>query len=151
LKINIRICMMFAGEPMIELTDSIIQDFNKAKPWAFATSSITGEPNVCMVGMVKLVDPSTIWIVDNYMKKTYSNILENPRGALMVHSPDTKGSYQIKGDLEVLDHGEDYEAAKGWAHEKSTKFPAKNLVVFHITDVYNVKSGPDAGNRINLL
>ncbi|MDD3398458.1 MAG: pyridoxamine 5'-phosphate oxidase family protein [Candidatus Methanomethylophilaceae archaeon] len=136
---------------MIELTESIIDDFNKAKPWAFATSSLTGEPNVCMVGMAKLVDPGIIWIVDNFMKKTYSNILENPRGSLMVHSSETKGSYQIKGDLEIMNHGDDYEAAKKWAQDKNPKLPAKNLVVFRITDVYNVKSGPDAGNRINMI
>lgn len=136
---------------MIELTESIMEDFNKSKPWAFATSSLTGEPNVCMVGLAKLVGPGTIWIVDNFMKKTYSNILENPRGSMMVHSAETKGSYQIKGDLQILNHGDDYEAAKKWAQERNANLPAKNLVILTITDVYNVKSGPEAGNRINLI
>lgn len=128
-----------------------MEDFMKAKPYSFATSSLTGEPNVAAMGMVKIIDPSTIWIMDNYMKKTYSNILENPRGSILVHSAETKGSYQIKGDLEILNSGPVYDEAKQWAKGRNPKLPARNLVVFHITDVYDVQAGPNAGNRINLL
>ena len=136
---------------MIELTENIIADFNKSKPYSFCTCSLKGEPNVAVMGLVKLVDPSTIWIMDNYMKKTFSNIKENPRGSILVYSTEAEGSYQIKGDLEILDHGPLYDEAKKWAKDRNPKLPARNLIVFHITDVYDVCAGPNAGNRINLL
>jgi len=136
---------------MIELTEKIMLDFKKAKPYSFATCSLTGEPNVAAMGMVKIVDPGTIWIMDNYMKKTYSNIKENPRGSILVHSAETEGSYQIKGDLEILNYGPLYDEAKKWANEKNPDLPARNLIVFHVTDVYDARWGPNAGNRINML
>lgn len=133
---------------MAKLTETIMNDFENARPWAFATSSAQGEPNVCLIGIGKLVDSETIWLVDNYMNKTMANIRENPRGSLLVHSADTEGSWQIKGDLELVSEGPDYEEARKMTKERNEKLPARTLVVFRVTEAYNVKSGDEAGAKV---
>lgn len=130
------------------LTDKVKEDMKKMKVYALSTSSSSGEPNVNAVGMLKAVDDKTIWMVDNFMDKTLSNIQENPRAAFLVWNHETEGAWQVKGDVEIVDSGDDLEKAKEWAHSVRETLPAKNLLVLTVTEIYNVKGGPDAGKRV---
>jgi len=134
---------------MVKLSNEMKEDFAKMKVFPFATASKGGEPNVVPIGICKLQeDGETIWIADNYFYKTRQNLEENPRGAIYVWGPEVKGCYQIKGDFEVKTEGEAYEKMYKMVKSIGERFPAKALVIMKITDVYECKSGAEAGKKI---
>ncbi|MCD4800946.1 MAG: pyridoxamine 5'-phosphate oxidase family protein [Methanococcoides sp.] len=126
---------------MVTLTEEMKAAFNTIQIFPVATASKEGVPNVVPIGVISLVDDSTIWIADNFMNKTLSNIIENPKVSIYVWGPETKGSFQIKGDVELKTSGPEFEKIK----EKS---PAKGLLVMKITDVYDCSPSPNAGGKL---
>ncbi|MCQ1537193.1 hypothetical protein FTO70_16230 [Methanosarcina sp. KYL-1] len=89
-----------------------------------------------------------MWISDNYFYKTRKNLEENPIGAIYVWGPGVKGCYQIKGDFEIKTEGEDYEKMYKMVKSMGDRFPAKALAVMKITEVYECKSGAEAGKKL---
>jgi len=133
---------------MVALNDEIKSAMATIKAFPVATASKDGVPNVVPIGFVELVDDETIWIADNFMKKTLANVMENPKISLFVYGPETKGCYQIKGDVELKTSGHDFEKMQETVRSKMAKAPAKGLLVVKITDVYTCLPGPDAGEKI---
>ncbi|MBN2110660.1 MAG: pyridoxamine 5'-phosphate oxidase family protein [Methanosarcinaceae archaeon] len=134
---------------MVKLTDEMKEEFAKMKVFPFATASKDGVPNVVPIGMCTIQeDAETIQIVDNFFLKTIENLRENPKGAIYIWGPEIKGCFQIKGNIEVIDHGEEYDAMRKMVKAKNERFAAKHLVKMKITDVYECKSGPDAGKKL---
>jgi predicted pyridoxine 5'-phosphate oxidase superfamily flavin-nucleotide-binding protein len=123
---------------------------NKEKFLAFpmATASKEGVPNVAPMASVWIADEETIWICDNYMRKTLKNLIENPIVALYMWDPDTRRCFQIKGGAEIRTDGEDYEKMYRMMKESKPQFPAKSLIIVHITEVYECTPGKIAGERI---
>lgn len=127
---------------MIKLTEDMKDAFSKMQTFPVATVSKEGVPNVVPIGTVSLADDSTIWIADLFMKKTLSNVLENPKVSIYIWGPETKGSFQIKGDVELKTSGPELEKVR----EKAKI--AKGLLVMKITDVYDCSPGPNAGKKL---
>ena len=90
---------------MTALTEEMKAAFATIKAFPVATASKDGWPNVVPIGFVELVDDETIWIADNFMKKTLANVQENPKVSIYVWGPETKGCFQIKGDVELKTRG----------------------------------------------
>lgn len=111
-----------------------------------ATVSIEGVPNICNIGGKYIRDDNKIVIVDNFMKKTISNIKSNPRISILVRRE--KESYQIKGSCEYLTEGEEYEKTYKWMKSKGDKYPAKGAIIVSVEEVYNSTTGSNAGKRI---
>ncbi|WP_328590958.1 pyridoxamine 5'-phosphate oxidase family protein [Methanofollis fontis] len=122
--------------------------FSKAPVYPLATASKDGMPNVAPMKSVWLVDDETIWIADNFMKKSLMNMQENPYAAVYVWGPETKGCLQIKGDVEILTSGPDYEKMRAEVRAKSDKYPAKSLIRIRITEVFTCAPGEGAGDRL---
>ncbi|HDQ08016.1 MAG TPA: pyridoxamine 5-phosphate oxidase [Methanoculleus sp.] len=133
---------------MVALTDEMIAAFETIKAFPVATASKEGWPNVVPIGFVELVDKETIWIADNFMKKTLDNIRENPKIAIYVWGPETKGCYQIKGDVELKTKGPEFAKMQETVRAKMSKAPAKGLMIVKIREVYTCAPGPTAGDRI---
>jgi predicted pyridoxine 5'-phosphate oxidase superfamily flavin-nucleotide-binding protein len=133
---------------MAVLSDEMKEMFEKATVFPLATASRNGEPNVAPMKSVWLTDDRTIWIADNYMKKSLANMIENPRAAIYVWGPETKGCLQIKGDVRVVTSGPDYETMRARVKAVSDRFPAKSLVVLTITGVFTCAPGDDAGRQL---
>ena len=112
------------------MTPEMAEIFRSTKTFMLATASKSGVPNVAPMGMVILQDDlETIWIVDNYMNKTLANMQENPIAAISIVQPGTPPvSYEFKGKGTIENSGADYEKAVAFAHSKSDKYPAKNLI-----------------------
>ena len=72
---------------MVALTEEMKAAFQAMKIFPVATASKDGWPNVVPIGFVELVDDETIWIADNFMKKTLANILETRRYLSMSGEP----------------------------------------------------------------
>jgi len=133
---------------MVNLTSEIKEAFHKMKIFPVATASKDGVPNVAPIGIVELVSDDTIWITDNFMKKTMDNLKENPKIAMYVWGPEIKGCYQIKGAASVKTHGKEYDEMKAKINKKNPALPARSLVVVKITEVYECAPGANAGNKV---
>lgn len=133
---------------MVKLNAEVKEAFLKSKIIPLATASKDGVPNVAPMGAIHLKDEETIWILNNFMKKTEANLNETKKAAVYLYGDGIKGCYQIKGDAEIQSSGDAYEEAKKMFHAKNPNLPAKSLVVIKITDVFNCMPGPEAGDKI---
>jgi uncharacterized protein len=133
---------------MVSLTAEMKEVFMKNKPYAIATASGKGIPNVVPMSTVQLVADDTIWIGDNYMVKTLANVKENPHVALYVWDPEKKRCFQIKGTVTIKTSGPDYEKMRAQIKTKGPHYPAKGLLILKITEVFGCTPGPDAGKKV---
>lgn len=133
---------------MVRLNADMKEAFGKMKVFPVATATKDGSPNVIPLGIVELVDDETIWLTDNFMNKTLSNLRVNPRVAMFVWGPEIKGCFQIKGTAAIKNSGPEYEEMKAKLNKKNPALPARSLVIVRITEVYECKPGPTAGAKI---
>lgn len=56
---------------IVKLSEEMKTAFSKVKIFPVATASNDGIPNVVPIGFCQLVDDETIWIVDNFMVKSW--------------------------------------------------------------------------------
>ena len=133
---------------MAKLTPEILEQMKKQKVYSVATASKDGVPNVVPVGMLIPQEDGSIWIVDNYFRKTIANMQENPKAAFYVWNPECTESWQIKGSLSIENSGPDYEAGAVYAKLINEKLPAKNLVKMTVDEVYYVTPGDHAGQKV---
>lgn len=133
---------------MAKLTPEILEQMKKQKVYSVATASKDGVPNVVPVGMLIPQEDGSIWIIDNYFKKTLANMQENPKAAFYVWNPECTESWQIKGSLSIENSGPDYEAGAVYAKLINEKLPAKNLVKMTVDEIYYVTPGDHAGQKV---
>lgn len=131
---------------MVKVTDEIKASLAGTKLVFLATSSKTGIPNAVPIGAFKLLDDETMLISDQFFKKTLANIQENPNVAISYWGE--KGGFQIKGTVTVHTNDEIFKNDAAWVKELKPNLVAKSAIVMKITDVYQVKPGPDAGKKI---
>jgi hypothetical protein len=133
---------------MAKLTAEMKEAFGKMKIFPVATASKDGTPNVIPIGIVELVNDETIWITDNFMNKTLSNLRTNPKIALYVWGPDIKGCFQIKGTASIRSSGKEYDEMREKINRKNPALPARSLIIVRITEVFECQPGPKAGSKI---
>jgi uncharacterized protein len=133
---------------MVKLTPDMKDAFSKMKVFPIATASKDGTPNVIPLGIVELVDDETIWITDNFMNKTISNLRVNPKIAIYLWGPEIKGCFQIKGIASIRTSGKEFDEMKAKINIKNPALPARSLVIVKITEVFECKPGPTAGVKI---
>jgi predicted pyridoxine 5'-phosphate oxidase superfamily flavin-nucleotide-binding protein len=133
---------------MVKLNEEMKSAFSKVKIFPVATASKAGIPNVVPIGFCQLVDDETIWISDNFMSKSLTNLEENPNVAIYVWGPDTGGCFQIKGETEILSSGEKFEKMKAIVNAAKPGLPAKNLIEVRISEVFQCAPGPAAGKKL---
>jgi uncharacterized protein len=133
---------------MVKLTAEMKEALGKMKVFPFATASKDGTPNVIPLGIVWLIDDDTIWVVDNFMNKSLSNLRLNPKVAFYVWGPEIKGCFQIKGVAAIKTSGKEFDEMKERVNQKNPALPARSLVVIKITEVFECQPGPKAGMKL---
>ena len=133
---------------MVSFNAEIKSEFQKLKTIYLATASKAGVPNVVPIGAMFLIDDETLWVIDNFMKKTMNNVKENPVASFDIWNPDGTMSYQVKCDVKYENSGADYEKARDMMHQKRADLPAKGLLKLTFKEIYQVKPGPGAGDLI---
>jgi predicted pyridoxine 5'-phosphate oxidase superfamily flavin-nucleotide-binding protein len=133
---------------MVALSPIMKEAFSKTKPYPVATASKDGIPNVVPMTQVWLFDDETVWIVDNFMLKTISNLKENPKASIYVYTSEPKACFQIKGNVMLYTAGEKFQKMKTIMQERNPKLPARTLVEMKITEVYECWYGPEAGKKL---
>jgi predicted pyridoxine 5'-phosphate oxidase superfamily flavin-nucleotide-binding protein len=139
---------MIGESSMVKLTAEMKEAFGKMKVFPVATATVDGTPNVIPIGIVELVGDDTIWLTDNFMNKTLSNLRVNPKIAIYVWGPEIKGCFQIKGVAALKSSGKEYDEMKAKINQKNPALPARSLVIVKITEVFECKPGPTAGSKI---
>jgi len=133
---------------MVKLNADMKEAFSKMKVFPVATASKDGTPNVAPLAMVRLYDDETIWITDNFMNKSMTNLRTNPKVAVYIWGPEIKGCFQIKGVASIKNSGKEYEEMKEDINRKRPELPARSLVIVKITEVFECKPGPTAGSKL---
>ncbi|MGV8087451.1 MAG: pyridoxamine 5'-phosphate oxidase family protein [Methanomicrobiales archaeon] len=133
---------------MVGLTAEMKEAFGKMKIFPVATATKDGTPNVVPIGVVELVSDDTIWITDNFMNKSLSNLKTNPKVALYIWGPEIKGCFQIKGHATVKTSGREFDEMKANLNKKNPALPARSLIIVKIAEVFNCQPGPDAGKKL---
>ena len=108
---------------MVALTEEMKAAFRTMKAFPVATASKDGWPNVVPIGFVELIDDETIWIADNFMKKTLANVQENPKVSIYIWGAETKGCFQVKGPVEIKTSGPEFEKMQFTVRSKMAKAP----------------------------
>jgi len=127
----------------------------KSRRIVVGTASKAGVPNAVPMGNVRFLDDETIILVDNYFLKTRKNLEENPQVTVSFWDMEekegklvTKEGYQIKGKAKIETSGPLYEKIKADVKAMNPNLPAKAIVLVKVEEIYDVKSGPNAGKRI---
>ena len=136
---------------MAKIPQEVQELFTKVDAVAFATArKEDAQPNICMVGMKKIIDDETIYLSDQFFKKTLANVLENDKIAVAFWSPE--GAYNIYGTARYVNEGPEYEEQKAWADgvfaAMGAPLVAKGGIFMHVDAVFSSSPGPTAGEQI---
>jgi hypothetical protein len=93
------------------------------------------------------MNDDTLLLADNFMKKTLSNLKENPKMSIIIE--DVKNyPFQLKGTVEIDEDGKYFEEVTNWVAQVKDELAPKSAIIFKITEIYSIAPGPDAGNKI---
>ena len=138
---------------MVKLTPEMKEDIKKVRVLPLATSSKDGTPNVIPIGIAEIDDSDEkddyIHVMNNFFLKTIANLKENPKAALYIWSPETVGCIQIKGTVvDIAGKGTIYDDMTTRVASVKPGLPMKEIIRIKVTDVFNCKSGKEAGQKL---
>jgi len=138
---------------MVKLTPDMKEDIKKVKVLPLATASKNGTPNVIPIGIAEIDDSDAnddyIHVMNNFFLKTIVNLKENPKAAFYIWSPDTTGCIQIKGEVvDIAGKGSIYDDMTNRVAAMKPGLPMKEIIRIRVTEVFNCKSGKEAGQKI---
>lgn len=121
----------------MELPSKVVQTILQADSKALATSGKHGI-NVVPVSTVRVVG-NKILLMNYFLHKTLENLLEEPWAAFACW----KGleGYQIKGTIEYIADGEQFEEAKRWIVENVANRTLLGLLIMTPQEVHNISPG----------
>ena len=124
--------------------------FANVKDVVFATARDDGQPNACIVGMKKVIDDETIYLSDQFFKKTLANIQENPKVSVVWWGEG--GAYELYGTARYVNEGPEFEEQAAWVNaafeQMGMPIKAKGGVYVDVEAVYSSSPGPSAGAQI---
>jgi predicted pyridoxine 5'-phosphate oxidase superfamily flavin-nucleotide-binding protein len=134
---------------MGKLNSAVKTALEQADLYPLATASKSGLPNVVPVKFILIENDDELWLVDNFMDKTLSNLKQNPQVALNILIPDQNISYQIKGKTKIETTGDKYQKMRDIVLKIKPDAPAKGLVIMQVTEVFDCWPGATIGNRLD--
>lgn len=135
---------------MAVMSDEVKALFTNAKVVAFSTSTLDGQPNTCAVGMKKVIDDETVYVSDQFFKKTLANVKSNAKVSIAFWGDE--GAYQIHGTARYVNEGDEFAEQKAWVdaafQQMGAPIVAKGGVFVHVDAVFQMSAGPQAGERL---
>ncbi|KDE61468.1 hypothetical protein FUSO4_11855, partial [Fusobacterium necrophorum DJ-1] len=111
-----------------------------------STVSNEGMPNIGPKRSMRILDENTLIYNENTGKQTMNNILANGKVAVAYADWAKLDGYRFVGKAEVFTEGKYYDEAVEWA--KGKMGAPKAAVIIHIEDVYTLRSGATAGDKL---
>ena len=130
---------------MSKLTDAMKEIIEKQLAYV-ATVSNEGMPNIGPKRSMRILDENTLIYNENTGKQTMNNILDNGKVAVAYADWAKLDGYRFVGKAEVFTEGKYYDEAVEWA--KGKMGAPKAAVIIHIEDVYTLRSGATAGDKL---
>ncbi|EYD70059.1 pyridoxamine 5'-phosphate oxidase family protein [Fusobacterium necrophorum] len=130
---------------MSKLTDAMKEIIEKQLAYV-ATVSNEGMPNIGPKRSMRILDENTLIYNENTGKQTMNNILANGKVAVAYADWAKLDGYRFVGKAEVFTEGKYYDEAVEWA--KGKMGAPKAAVIIHIEDVYTLRSGATAGDKL---
>lgn len=135
---------------MAQMSQEVKEVFDSVKEVVFATATEDAQPNACIVGMKKIIDDETLYLSDQFFKKTLANVQANPKVSVVFYSGHD--AYQIHGTARYVNEGPDFEDQAVWVNAAFEKMglpiKTKGGVYVHVDEVYSSSAGANAGDRI---
>ena len=135
---------------MAVMPAEVQESFKAAKNVTFCTATVDGQPNGSIVGMKAIIDDETIYLSDQFFKKTLANMQANPKVSVVFF--DGEKAFQIYGTARYVNEGEEFEAQAAWVNaafeQMGWPVRAKGGCFVAVDAVYNTTSGPTAGDQI---
>lgn len=124
--------------------------FNSVRDVVFSTASTDAQPNSCIVGIKKLINDETIYLSDQFFKKTLACVQENPKVSVIWWGEG--GAFQIHGTARYVNEGPEFEEQAAWANaiikEMGKPMSAKGGVFVTVDQVFSSTPGPNAGAQL---
>lgn len=124
--------------------------FADVKNVVFTTANAEGQPNSCIVAMKAVIDDETVYLSDQFFKKTLANVQANPKVAIVFWKGND--AYELYGTARYVNEGEEFERQAAWVNAafESMGLPmkAKGGCYVHIEEVFSSAPGPTAGEKI---
>lgn len=92
-----------------------------------ATSDWEGRPNAAPKFFLK-IEGGFVYLIDYTIGKTWQNLRINPRISLSFMDTENLLGYQINGDTELIDRGEDYDRILKELEEKEVALSSKRII-----------------------
>ena len=135
---------------MAKMPPEVQELFARVPNVAFATANADAQPNTCIVGMKKVLDDETVYLSDQFFKKTLANVQDNPKVSVCFW--EGHDAYQLHGTATYVNEGERFEEQAAWVNEAfaSMGMPitAKGGVFVHVDAVYTSAAGAHAGDQL---
>ena len=135
---------------MTVMPEEVQKLFKEVKDVVFTTASLDGQPNSCIVGMKAIIDDETVYLSDQFFKKTLANVQANPKVAVVFWQGTE--AYELHGTARYVNEGAEFEEQKAWvdaAFEKmGMPIRAKGGCFVSVEAVYTSAPGPTAGDPI---
>ncbi|KDE68455.1 hypothetical protein FUSO6_08770, partial [Fusobacterium necrophorum DAB] len=128
-----------------KLTDAMKEIIEKQLAYV-STVSNEGMPNIGPKRSMRILDENTLIYNENTGKQTMNNILANGKVAVAYADWAKLDGYRFVGKAEVFTEGKYYDEAVEWA--KGKMGAPKAAVIIHIEDVYTLRSGATAGDKL---
>jgi len=131
---------------MVKVTEDMKELIGKGLAFV-GTADGNGRPNIGPKGSMRLENEETLIFAEGTGKKTLRNLRENPEVAVTFVDREKMEGYQFKGKAEIIERGPLYDNVAKIAKEKGRPEP-KAVVTIKIAEIYSLKPGPMAGERI---
>ena len=122
--------------------------FEKRALVAFGTANKEGIPNVVPIFWKTIFDDETILLIDNFMKTSKNNVLENNKVCISFWDPETEEAYKIKGIATYYTKGPIYEEGKKFIQSKKPERVPRGVIEIKVTEIFTIKPGDMAGKKL---
>ena len=137
---------MYAFRAKHKTMEKHIEEFIlSAEAKALATYS-NDNLNVVPVSSIKIIE-GKIWLINYFMDKTLSNILEN-RSVALVCWRKMMG-YQIKGVVSYITSGQDFDEAVKWIKSILPDRVVKGLIIIIPNEIHDISPTKDTKEKIS--
>ena len=124
--------------------------FKEVDNVVFATAREDGQPNACIVAMKAVIDDETVYLSDQFYKKTLANVQANSKVSIVFWQGHE--AYELYGTARYVNEGEEFLEQKAWvdaAFEKmGMPMRAKGGCFIHVEEVFSSTPGPTAGEKL---
>lgn len=134
---------------MNTLSDAMKDMLSKQTPIQ-ATVTKDGLPNIGPKRSLRVYDDNTLIFNENTGGQTLRNMQDGSQIAIAVIDREKLDGYRFLGRPEILSDGPVFANALDFAQNNGMK-PPKFAVLVHIETIYSLRSGADAGKRIEEL